>query len=298
LWRYVADFMDRKFSNFLKISVCLVGLCTLANAQLATSISVNKREFIAGEAVIAEVIITNHTGKELTLAGSRQQPWLTFVVTNAQGNPVTILKANTFGAMKIKAGESLAKQVNLAEYFLLNSQGNFAVSAVIRDAQKRFSGASTNRVLFNLNPGRLYWTQKVGVSSDGKGAKTREMRLLTFSNGENNQIYAQIADGTSGVPLRTFLLGDALMLRKPMVTLDGERRMHVMFLGTPSMWVHCQVNADGQLVKRDLHKSPAQGDPIMMAYGDGSVRVANSIPYDAVAAAKARDLIHKISDRP
>jgi hypothetical protein len=219
-------------------------------------------------------------------------------VTNAQGNPVTILKANTFGAMKIKAGESLAKQVNLAEYFLLNSQGNFAVSAVIRDAQKRFSGASTNRVLFNLNPGRLYWTQKVGVSSDGKGAKTREMRLLTFSNGENNQIYAQIADGTSGVPLRTFLLGDTLMLRKPMVTLDGERRMHVMFLSTPSMWVHCQVDTDGQLVKRDLHKSPAQGDPVMMAYGDGSVRVANSIPYDAVAAAKARDLIHKISDRP
>ncbi len=88
------------------------------------------------------------------------------------------------------------------------------------------------------------------------------------------------------------------MLRKPMVTLDGERRMHVMFLSTPSMWVHCQVDTDGQLVKRDLHKSPAQGDPVMMAYGDGSVRVANSIPYDAVAAAKARDLIHKISDRP
>lgn len=290
--------MFRSVSKFPPIAACLLATCVFAHAQLATSISLNKREFIAGEAVIAEIIITNHTGQELTLAGSPQLPWLSFVVTNNQGNPVTTLKPNTFGAMKIKAGESLAKQVNLAEYFLLSSQGNFAVSAVIRDPQKRFSSASTNRVLFNLNPGRLYWTQKVGISSDRKETKTREMRVLTFSNGEKNQIYAQIADGSSGVPLRTFLLGDTLLLRKPMVTLDGERRMHVMFLATPSMWVHCQVNTDGQLVKRDIHQSPPKGDPVMMAYGDGTVRVVNSIPYDAEAVAKERAKIKRVSDRP
>lgn len=290
--------MFRQFFKTFRFSAFLFAFCTFAHAQLATSISVSKREFLAGEAVVAEVIITNHTGQELTLAGSREQPWITFVVTNSQGNPVTNLKPNTFGAMKIKAGESLAKQVNLTDFFLLNSQGNFAVSAVIMDPQKRFSGASTNRVLFNLNPGRLYWSQKVGVSADKNVAKTREMRLLTFSDGRNNQIYAQIADGDSGVPLRTFLLGDALMLRKPMVTLDGERRMHVMFLSTPSMWVHSQINTDGQLVKRELHQSPPQGDPVMMAYGDGSVRVVNSIPYDVEAVAKERAKVHKISDRP
>jgi hypothetical protein len=290
--------MSGQFSRFFQISAYLFASCALVNAQLATSISLNKREFIAGEAVIAEVIITNHTGQELLLAGSRELPWLTFVVSNNQGNPVTTLKMNTFGAMKINAGESLAKQVNLTEYFLLNGQGNFSVSAVIRDPQKRFSGASTNRVLFNLNPGRTYWAQKVGVKSDKKGNETREMKVLTFSNGKKNQIYAQIVDGASGVPMRTFLLGDALMLRKPMVTLDGERRMHVMFLGTPSMWVHCQVNTDGQLVKRDIHQTAAKGDPVLMSYGDGSVRVVNSILYDAEAVAKERAKIRKISDRP
>lgn len=276
----------------------MLATCALAHSQIATSISINKREFLAGEAVIVEVIVTNHSGQELTLAGTTQQPWLSFVVTNNQGNPVTILKPNTFGAMQIKAGESLAKQVNLAEYFLLNGQGNFAVSAVITDPQKRFSGASTNRVLFNLNPGRTYWAQKVGLSADKKETKTREMKVLTFSNGQSNQIYAQIADGASGVPMRTFLLGDALMLRKPMVTLDGERRMHIMYLGTPSMWVHCQINTDGQLVKRDIHQSPPKGDPVLMAYGDGSVRVVNSIPYDVEARAKERSQLRKISDRP
>jgi hypothetical protein len=52
------------------------------------------------------------------------------------------------------------------------------------------------------------------------------------------------------------------------------------------------------MVKRDIHQAPAKGDPVMMAYGDGSVRVVNSILYDPVAVAKERAKIRKISDRP
>lgn len=274
-------------------------LCSICGiqAQLATSLSMNKKTYVAGEPVIAEIIVTNHSGRDLTLASTRAMPWLAFVVTNSSGNPVPTQKLNAFGAMKIKAGESLAKQVDLTEFFLLNSQGNFAASAVVRDPNGGIPGASTNRILFNLNPGRTYWAQKIGVSND-KGNHTREIKLLTFSNGEKSQLYAQVIDGRTGVPLRTFLLGDALMLRKPMVTLDGAQRMHVMFLATPSMWVHCEVSADGNLVNREIHQLAAQGDPVLMAYGDGSVRVVNSILYDPKAAEVERAKIRKATDRP
>jgi len=282
---------------FLPTVAVFMSSCALLSAQLATSISMDKKNYVAGESVIAEVIITNHSGRELTLASTRALPWLSFVVTNAKGNPVPTRRLNAFGAMKIGVGESLAKQVDLTDFFLLNSQGNFAVSAVIRDPHKRFNGASTNRMLFNLNPGRTYWSQKVGMQSD-VGTETREMKLITFSNGQKTQLYAQVLDGQTGVPMKTFSLGNALMLRKPMITLDGARRMHVMYLATPSMWVHCQVSADGKLVARDIHQRAAQGDPILMAYGDGSVRVMNSIPYDLEAAEAERSKIRKASDRP
>lgn len=274
-------------------------LCPLAavQGQLATSLSLNKKTFLAGEPVIAEIIVTNHSGRELTLSSTRQLPWLAFVVTKSNGNPVTTRKLNVFGAMKIKVGESLAKQVDLTEFFLLTSQGNFAVSAVVRDPIGGIQGSSTNRVLFNLNPGRTYWAQKIGVKND-LGTGTREIKLLTFSNGKKSQLYAQVIDGRTGVPIRTFLLGDALMLRKPMVTLDGSQRMHVMFLATPSMWVHCQVSADAKLVARDIHQRAAQGDPVLMAYGDGSVNVVNSVLYDPKVAEEERKKIRKASDRP
>lgn len=271
-------------------------LCPLADvrAQLATSLSMNKKTYVAGEPVIAEIIVTNHSGRELTLASTRALPWLSFVVTNNRGNPVPTRKLNSFGAMQIKAGQSLAKQVDLTEFFLLDTQGNYAVSGVVRDPNGSVEGSSTNRMLFNLNPGRTYWSQKVGVSA----GQTRELKLLTFSDGQKTQLYAQIMDGRTGTPLRTFSLGDALMLRKPMVTLDGNQRMHVMYLGTPSMWVHCQVSADGKLVGRDIHQRAAQGDPVLMAYGDGSVRVVNSILYDPKAVEDARSKIRKATDRP
>lgn len=271
--------------------------CLALQAQLATSLSINKKNYVAGEPVIAEIIITNHAGRDLTLASSRELPWLAFLVTNSRGNPVNTRKLNAFGAMKIKSGESLAKRVDLSEYFLLDNEGNYAVSAVVRDPTKRIEGASTNRILFNLNPGRAYWKQKLGVSND-LGTQSREFKLITFSNGEKTQLYAQVTDSETGMKLSTFLLGDALMLRKPMVTLDKAQRMHVMFLATPTMWVHCEVSADGRLVDRKIHERAAQGDPVLMAYGDGSVRVVNSIPYDPEAVARERATIRKASDRP
>lgn len=266
-------------------------------AQLMTSISMNKKTYMTGEPVIAELVVTNNSGRELTLASTRALPWLTFVITNTKGNPVPTRKLNVFGAMKIKAGESLVKRVNLNEFFFLESQGNFAASAVVRDPTGAVEGASTNRYLFNLSSGRLFWSQKIGVGK-GNDKHTREIKLITFSNGQKTQLYAQMIDERTGISLATFPLGDALMIRKPTVTLDGNQRMHVIFLGTPSMWVHCQVSADGKLVGRDFHQLAAKGDPILMAYGDGSVRVVNSILYDPKVVEAKRSRIRKANDRP
>ncbi len=283
----------------MRVYFFLIFLSLLAplHAQLATSLSLNKKTYVAGESVIAEITITNHAGRDLTLASSRALPWLAIVVTNNRGNPVATSRLNNFGAIKIKTGESLAKRIDLTQYFLLDSQGNYAVSAVIRDPREVIQGATTNRVLFNLNPGRTYWSQKVGVQSDTDSG-TRIFKVLTFANSQRNQLYAQVINAETGTKIRTFLLGNALMLRKPMVTLDGAQRMHVMFLATPTMWVHCQISADAKLVQRDIHERASQGDPVLMSYGDGSVRVVNSIPHNPDEVAKERSTIRKASDRP
>lgn len=280
----------------LKILAVALVCAGPTQAQLATSLRLAKKQHLAGEPVIAVVTITNHAGRELLFNSDGRFQWLDFVVKTTTGTSVNPKGRKFFGPMKIGAGQTLAREVDLSEHFQLTEPGNFTVSAVIHPPGDLTEGSSTNRVFFNQSPGRLYWSQKVGVSA-GSG-NSREYRILNFAGDTKSQIYAQIIDGRTGQFVRTFLLGDILMLRKPLATVDRDQRMHVMFLATPTMWVHCVVNTDGKLVDRQVHQRGPQGDPQLLTFGDGSVRVSNSIPYDPKAAAEQRAKVRKASDRP
>lgn len=282
--------------RFLCLTLATVASAGLANAQLSASLSLPKKQYVAGEPVIAVVTVTNHAGQVLTFAGDERTPWLDFIVKDGHGETVTPRGHSVFGKMTIKAGESLSREVNLAQCFQLSEPGNFSVGALVHMPGNVGEGAPTNRVLFNQSPGAPYWTQKVGIP--GKPGQTREFKILNFSGDEKSQIYAQVIDNRTGQNVRTFLLGDVLMLRKPLATVDRLQHMHVLFLATPTMWVHCQVDTDGKLLERQIHQRGTQGDPQLVTFGDGTVRVTNSIVYDQKAAAEAKAKIRKASDRP
>jgi len=277
------------------LAAAMVCACS-AQAQFASSLVVTKKLHLAGEPVIAVVTVTNHSGREQVFRSDGRFQWLDFVVKTSNGTAVNPKGRKLFGPMKIGAGQTMAREVDLTEHFQLSEPGNFYVSAVIHPPGDTTQGSTTNRVFFSQSNGHLYWNQKVGVN--GSSGSTREYRLINFAGDSKSQIYAQIVDNRTGQYVRTFLLGDALMLRKPLATVDKDQRMHVMFLATPTMWVHCVVNTDGKLVDRQIHQRAAQGDPQLLTFGDGSVRVANSIPYDPKAAAEARAKVRKASDRP
>ncbi len=282
-----------RLSALLATTFALIGH---SEAQLATSLQLSKRDYILGEPILASVTVTNHAGRDLVFASDNRLQWLDFLVKDSNGNPVSPHVRKMFGAMQIGAGQSMARQIDLSELFQFSRPGSYSVSAVVRLPGDTHQGSSTNRALFNLTPGRPYWTQKVGLAD--RPGETREYRILNFVGGQKNQLYAQIADGRTGRSIRTFLLGDSLSLRKPLVTVDRNQRMHVLFLASPTMSVHCQIDTDGRLVGRDIHERGPEGDPQLVSLPDGTVRVSNSIPYDPNAAAAAQNRIRRISERP
>ena len=276
-----------------RLCALLVVSAVAAHAQIATSLSLTKKQFVAGEPVMAVVTITNHAGQELVFKGDSRAPWLDFVVKRDSGAPSIPSGRNAFGSVKIPAGQSMSRQVNLSQLFPLNDQGNFTVYAVVRTPGQATEGFVTNRCWFNITGGRPYWTQKVGV----KG-QTRELRVLTYAGDQSTQLYAQVVDDRTGMPISTFSLGDALMFRKPQITVDGNQVMHVLFLISPTMYTHALVGADGKLVKREFHLRGAQGDPQLMTSGTGAVTVANSLPYGPQAAQAEKSKARKATDRP
>lgn len=277
-----------------RVLVPVLVMTGTAWAQLATSLSLSKREYVSGEPVIASVTITNHAGRNITFQGQLQRPWLDFVLTNTRGNPATPTGRGVFGTLTIRAGQTLTRQVDLGQAFQIFDPGNYSVSATVRLPGNAGETIVTNRVLFTVSPGRPYWTQKVGT----RGNRVREFRILNFSGDQKSQLYAQILDGRSGLPIRTFSLGEALLIRKPSVTVDNQQRMHVLFLATPSMWVHTQVDTDGRVVDRKIHQRGPTGDPSLFTAANGAVTVVNSVPYDPAAAAARRAKFRKLSERP
>ncbi len=273
-----------------------MALLGTAHGQVATTLRLAKNQFLAGETVVAVVSITNHAGQDITFYSDGRTQWLDFILKDSRGGPVTPRGRSVFGKMTLKAGETLSRQVNLAEHFILSEPGSYTAVALIHMPESSGEGFSTNRVLFNQSPGKAYWTQKVGLP--GKPGEIREFRILNFNGDQSAQIYAQVIDNKTGRKLRTFALGDVLMLRKPLVAVDKQQRLHVMYLGTPSMWVHCQIDTDGQLVGREIHQRGDSGDPQLLTFPDGTVRVTNSIVYDPQAAEAAKAKIRKASDRP
>ena len=280
--------------SFLRLLVPVLVLTGTAAAQLATSLQVSKREFMAGEPIIASVTITNHAGRDITFQGYLQRPWLDFVVNNNRGDTATATGRGVFGALTIRAGQTLTRQVELGTAFQLFDAGNYSASATIRMPGEDGETTVTNRVLFTVSPGRAYWSQKVGTS----GSRVREFKILNFSGEQKSHLYAQILDGRTGLPLRTFSLGEALLIRKPSVTVDNKQRMHVLFLATPSTWVHSVVDTDGKLVSHQLHQRGPTGDPALATAPNGLVSVINSIPYDPKAAAARLAKFRKLSERP
>lgn len=283
-----------RWNFYLSLFLCLAALP--AGGQIAASLQVSRKMHLAGEPVMAVLTVTNHAGRTLVFQSDGRFQWLNFQVKDSSGNVVNPRQAKPFGPLKIEAGQTLARKVDLTQYFHLSEPGNFSVIASIREPREEMSMIHTNKAFFVQSTGTVQWSQKIGLG-DSSGA-TREFRLVHFTDESKSYLYAQIRDGMGSRPLQTFRLGEVLMLRRPMATVDRNQRMHAMYLGTPTMWVHCVVDRSGNLLSSQIHQRAPVGDPQLVTGGDGAVRVVNSIPYDPKAAQEARGKIRKATDRP
>lgn len=281
--------------RFFVALALFLGCLVPAGAQVAVHLQLPKQSFLAGESVVATVSITNQSGRELVFQGDGTLPWLDFIVNSSRGVPFTPAARPQFGAVKVPAGQTLARSVDLSKMYALGELGNFAVYAVARLPGQAHGGFQSNRVQFTIAAAKPHWSQVVGVPGT---RKNHEYRLVVFRGGMKTELFVQIADAANGRVLRTHQLGETLAVRQPSVSVDQNLTMHVLYLITPSIWGHVKVKPDGTFVGRDLYKTSGAANPSLVQLPDGGIQVAGGIYYDPKQETQERDRARKASDRP
>lgn len=278
------------------VPIALLASSLPSLGQVDVNLRMARKQFVAGAPVNAVVTITNHAGRDLIFQSDGRVSWLDFVVKDESGDPITLSVRNQFGAVRIPAGQTMSREVDLSRSFRVRTMGTYSVYAIVRLPGQRSEGFLSNRLLFTVAKARPYWSQKVGLKS--RPGQTREFRVLTYSGSQKTSLYAEVVDGRTGQALSTYSLGEALLFRKPQATVDGRQVMHVLFLSTPSIWCHVRVDIEGKLLGRRLHKRGGSSEPRLVTLGTGEVQVVGSIPYDPELERQVKGRQHKISERP
>lgn len=283
--------MQTSLQRFLGAILLFLACQGESIAQVNLDLQINRRQFIPHEPIPIAVRLTNRTGGELMLHGDNRRSWLNIMITDQRGNPIAPYRPLSFQAAKIPVGRSIAKQLDLNTLFPLHSYGKFTVFAII--TLPTGESFQSSRKVFDIAKGRVVYEQRVGL-----GGKARDYRLISFAPGRTSYLYFQAELVDERRVVLTYPIGELLQHRPPEATVDKGGRLNVLYLGAPDRYVHVLIDSTGKVSKRRIFKRGASGDPRLVAFANGEVKVAGGTEFDPEEEKAKRDKLRKISERP
>ena len=272
----------------------------VAVGQVSISLKVDRRQYLKYEPVTAIVTITNRSGRELDftskLEGTIAHSWLDFSMRDSGGRAMQKRHNKVFQRAVIPAGRSMSRRVNLSGMFGVAKVGNFAVTAHVRRPGVEEVSYTSNSGHFTVGGGSTLHSVPFGVP-DSPYPK-RKYNIVTFNDGNKTAIYSQVMDTNTGLSLSTYRLSEYLGFVKPLMALDRQNQLHVLYLAGPEVFVHATVDQDGHHNSTEYFKRVAGRKPRFVEFTDGEVVVAGAIKYDPEEEAKLASKARGASERP
>jgi len=279
------------------VCLLLVSCAAPLAAQVQVVMKMTKTEYVANEAVQAVLTLTNRAGRDVKLYSEGPLSWLDFELKNQRGVPMSPIRGMViFQAVDLPAGQSVSKTFTLSNHYRVDEVGRYSGFATVHmPGTSSRSVISSNRIRFDVTQARVIYRQTVGVP----GSKAiREYRVMSFTSNKKSLLYVEVEDQASGRTLQTYSLGEALMFRKPAFTVDGTSNLNVLYLSTPSLFTHVQIDPAGKFLGQTYFKRAATGTPRFVTFANGQVQVAGGVPYDPALEQAKQAKIRRLSERP
>jgi hypothetical protein len=264
-----------------------------AQGQIQVDLKFKRLQYIAFEPVIATVTITNLAGRDILLRDDNDQHWYGFEVTAGEGRTLAPLKPASEPPLKIAAGTSVTRKINLTPLFPISDLGVYHVRANVffADLNKFFYARAK---VFEVTTARPIWQRTVG---DPGGDGVRTYSLMTNRFPDHTSLYVRVEDKEKSLVYSTFSLGRIISFDEPHAEVDRRNQLHVLQCSAPRVWSYSVIGLDGHLSKHATY-TETRSSPHLHRAADGMVAVAGGVLDASVAPVASGKPAPKLSDRP
>jgi len=264
-----------------------------AQGQIQVDLKFKRLQYIAFEPVIATVKITNMAGRDILLRDANDQHWHGFEVTATEGRILAPFKEASEPPLKIAAGASVTRKINLMPLFPISDLGVYHVRANVffADLNKFFYAPAK---VFEVTTARPIWQRTVG---DPRGGGVRTYSLMTNRFPDHTSLYVRVEDKEHSLVYSTFSLGRIISFDEPQAEVDRRNQLHILQCSAPRVWSYSVIGLDGRLLKHTNY-SKTQSSPHLRRGADGMVAVVGGMLDATMARTAPANPAPRLSDRP
>jgi hypothetical protein len=279
------------------VLAALFAVSATANGQIQVQLNFKRLQYIAHEPIVATVTIANNSGRDIELRDESAQRWFGFEVTANEGRLLGPLKPEgPEPPLRIEAGKTVTRQVNLTSRFPVHDFGAYHVRAnVYFPDLNRFFYSATK--VFQVSDARPIWQKTVGVPEGLPGAgEVRTYSLLSNRLVDHTALYVRVENKETGAVYSTYSLGWLIASEAPQAETDRANQLHVLHCAGPRNWAYSHVGVNGELLKRSTFLE-TKTRPRLRHTANGSIAVHGGM-LDVPLAESKRAPAPKVSDRP
>jgi hypothetical protein len=285
---------QRRLFFFFLFILCAAGWQPL-HGQIAVELQIKRRTFIRYEPIIANVVVTNLSGRDLMLRDGEAQ-WFGFQINTASKGIVAPRNPDYhLDPLELKAGTTVKRTVNLNTLFSLGEFGIYRIKAQIySDELGKYFSSRVNNI--EISEGQLLWQQTAGVPDGMPNAgKMHTVSLLLWQGPIRQQLYCRIEDRDAGIVYCTCELGNLVAEIQPEVQFDTANNVYILAFAGPKTYVLYKLSVNGEFLGLTRYDAP-KSRPTLRRLADGTLQIVGG--HRELAQTDVARPVPKLSDRP
>src|SRR6478736_662199 len=225
----------------------LLAAAPVLRAQVTAEVVMDQEFFLVGEAIPAEVRITNRSGQTLHLGADNE--WLTFTVESrnnyvvAKNGDVPVQKA-----FELASGKTAIRRVEISPYFDLNRTGRYQLNANIRIKEWDSTVTAKSKSFELINAAKI-WSQDFGMPQPaGVTNQSPEVRRYTLEEANylrgKLRLYLRVTDPGETRVFKVIHIGAMVSISDPERQVDRANRLHVLYQYGARSYLYTVITPD------------------------------------------------------